>query len=168
MKKHINTMSKVFVGGQVLDCRRAEFSVSEESNDCTKESDGWSNLPLNQSWEIKADPINIGAVNQLEDLLGKTSNEVVAMIIKKPGKMPRKMKKAYRTCSRRNTKWARKAANYLRRYIYYVQHAELVVTDEMFGSMSAVLKFDKIEDGGDSVVISGKSMRDVLMKFKTP
>ena len=49
---------------------------------------------------------------------------------RKPGRMPRKMKKAYRSDYPRNTKWTRKVANYLRRMSMTLRRAEIVITKE--------------------------------------
>ena len=49
---------------------------------------------------------------------------------REPGKMPRKMKKAVRASYRRDTKWKRKAMNYLSRLCHTLHNAEIVVTRE--------------------------------------
>lgn len=70
---------------------------------------------------------------------------------RKPGRMPRKMKKAYRKGSQycRDTKWKRKAKAYARRFIYRLPNAEMVVTQEQRERLSAtisVINANKKED----------------------
>lgn len=58
------------------------------------------------------------------------------------GKMPRRMKKAYRTGSRyrRDTKWKRKAKAYARHCVYRLPDAEIVVTRQQMGVLEATIK----------------------------
>ena len=55
---------------------------------------------------------------------------------RKPSRMPRKMKKAYRSDYPRNTKWTRKVANYLRRMSMTMRRAETVITKEQHDRLS--------------------------------
>ena len=80
----------------------------------------------------------------LEKLAGFDDSRLLADVILRrcdPGRLPRKMKKAYRSCYPRNTKWTRKVANYIRRHIYTINGAELVITkdqrDRLVGHISA-------------------------------
>lgn len=59
---------------------------------------------------------------------------------RKPGRMPRKMKKAYRSDYRRNTKWTRKVANYLRRMSMTFHNAEIVITKEQHDRLAAQIE----------------------------
>ena len=58
---------------------------------------------------------------------------------RKLGRMPRKMKKAYRSDYPRNTKWTRKVANYIRRMTISIPKAEIVVTKEQRDRLAAML-----------------------------
>lgn len=60
-------------------------------------------------------------------------------IQQKLGRMPRKMKKAYRADYPRNTKWKRKVANYIRRMTYTIPQAEIVVTKEQHNRLAALI-----------------------------
>ena len=80
----------------------------------------------------------------LEKLAGFDDSRLLVDVIlrwRDPGRMPRKMKKAYRSCYPRNTKWTRKVANYIRRNIHTINNAELVITkaqrDRIVGHISA-------------------------------
>ena len=83
------------------------------------------------------------------------SDELMALL-KKPLKcdvkiqrqlerMPRKMKKAYRSDYPRNTKWKRNVANYLRRMTIYLRNGELVVTEEQFNRLSVMISSSKVQ-----------------------
>ena len=89
-------------------------------------------------------------------------------IQKKLERLPRKMKKAYRSDYPRNTKWVRKVANYIKRNIYYARNAEVVVTPKYRQQLQAVLKMEHIERGDCSAVINGGQLLDVLNKISNP
>ena len=54
-------------------------------------------------------------------------------------RMPRKKKKAYRSGYRRDTKWKRKVLNYVRRTVYTIPQAEIVVTKAQHDRLAAML-----------------------------
>ena len=58
---------------------------------------------------------------------------------RKPGRMPRKMKKAYRSDYPRSTKWTRKVANYLRRMSMTLHNVEIVITKEQRDRLAGML-----------------------------
>ena len=57
----------------------------------------------------------------------------------RPGRMPRKMKKALHARYRRDTKWKRKAGNYRRRLLVTLRDAEIVITREQRDCLSYML-----------------------------
>ena len=61
---------------------------------------------------------------------------------REPGRMPRKMKKAFRARYRRDTKWKRKLANYLGRLCHTLQRAEIVITRDQQDRLSDVLNVE--------------------------
>ena len=63
-----------------------------------------------------------------------------ATLQQKVGRMPRKMKKAYRYGCSRNTKWTRKVANHLSRLCHTFHNAEIVVTKEQCDRLSAQIE----------------------------
>ena len=91
-----------------------------------------------------------GFSTTLTGTIEKPSPEIVEMLNRptlwdvrmehKPGRMPRKMKKAHRSDYKRNTKWKRKVANYLRRLSITLHDAEIVVSQDHFDSLSALIK----------------------------
>lgn len=78
---------------------------------------------------------------ELLELLVTLPNRWDVKLEGRPGRMPRKMKKAY--CYgwlyRRDTKWKRKAGNYRRRLLLTLHDAEIVVTKEQRDRLSDVL-----------------------------
>lgn len=66
---------------------------------------------------------------------------VDVVLERKPGRMPRKMKKAYEYgwLYRRDTKWKRKAGNYRRRMMMTLHDAEIVITKEQRDRLAGML-----------------------------
>lgn len=79
---------------------------------------------------------------ELLELLVTPPNRWDVKLERKMGRMPRKMKKAYRSDYPRNTKWTRKVANYLRRMSMTLHDAEIVVTKEQRDRLSDVLNIE--------------------------
>lgn len=79
---------------------------------------------------------------ELLQLLLTTPNRWDVKLEQKPGRMPRKMKKAY--CHgwlyRRDTKWKRKAGNYRRRLLVTLHNAEIVVTKEQRDRLASTIE----------------------------
>lgn len=79
---------------------------------------------------------------ELLQLLLTTPNRWDVKLEQKPGRMPRKMKKAY--CHgwlyRRDTKWKRKAGNYRRRLLVTLHDAEIVVTKEQRDRLASTIE----------------------------
>lgn len=78
---------------------------------------------------------------ELLQLLLTPPNRWDVKLEQKPGRMPRKMKKAY--CHgwlyRRDTKWKRKAGNYRRRLLVTLHNAEIVVTKEQRDRLASTI-----------------------------
>ena len=101
--------------------------------------------------------------DKLDNIFGKTPSEIAITIAEEPGKMPRKMKKAYRSAHRRETKWKRKAENYIKRKTYHAQHATIEVTGNDGQTVSAEMRFDRLNrecdmHGNQTFRMSGKSI----------
>ena len=157
---------KLMIGGQIVEAKCGQLTFADEDDGCTKDDSGFRVGGFNKSWDIECNGLVHEVSDELNDLFGKSPQDIQVAIERKPGKMPRKMKKAYRSDYSRNTKWVRKANNYIKRNIWRAQHAEMVITKEDFSTLSATLKFDKLERGCDSVRVSGHRMQDVLMKYQ--
>ena len=84
------------------------------------------------------------------------------------GKMPRKMKKAYRMGDRyqRDTKWKRKAKAYEHRFVYRLPDAEMVVTREQMGVLEATIKGSSLQYNPDAVAhVSGKDIDKAMAAY---
>lgn len=79
---------------------------------------------------------------ELLQLLLTPPNRWDVKLEQKPGRMPRKIKKAY--CHgwlyRRDTKWKRKAGNYRRRLLVTLHNAEIVVTKEQRDRLASTVE----------------------------
>jgi len=114
------------------------FHVADDG--ATKDSGAWEN-PMRHSYEITGEAVVTNVGNPIRELLNDTPRKVDVEIRREMGKMPRKMKKAYRMGDRyqRDTKWKRKAKAYARRFIYRLPNAEMVVTREQTGGLEATI-----------------------------
>lgn len=93
---------------------------------------GW---PANISFHTvaKAEPDEVP-----QQLLQGTQAFDVTIERKLP-RLPRKMKKAYRSDYLRNTKWKRKVANLIRRHSHTLHNCEVVVTPEQQDQLTATI-----------------------------
>ena len=96
-----------------------------------------------------------------------TPREIAITIAEEPGKMPRKMKKAYRSTHQRETKWKRKAENYIKRKTYHAQHATIEITGNDWQTVSAEVRFDRLDRecdmcGNRSFRMTGKSENVII------
>lgn len=140
---------KIMVAGQVIGLSEgAQLTISENTDlgsvkDCC--SDSWRPSHIERSLDVECsglvDPMN----DELDNIFGKTPREMAISIREEPGKLPRKMKKAYRSTHRRDTKWKRKVSNYIKRKTYHAQHAQLEVIGDSGDFVSAEVKLDKLE-----------------------
>lgn len=151
----------IMVGGQVVGmAKEAKFSIAEDDASTNEFSDPWRTPDIKQSWDISCDAMVRDAGNVMRDLLnGKEKWDVT--IGQEVGKMPRKMKKAYRMSDRyqRDTKWKRKAKAYARRFVYRLPDAEMVVTREQMGVLEATIKGSSLQYNPDAVAhVSGKDI----------
>jgi len=106
--------------------------------------------------------------DELMDFLGKPLKCNVELQRQLLGRMPRKMKKAYRTgsCYRRDTKWKRKAKAYERRFVYRLPDAEIVVTREPIEVIKIAFKGGGLQSDPDAVVsVSGKDIGEKMAAF---
>lgn len=133
---------KIMVGDKPVGFAKGGMPTYQvEDDDSTKDCGGWQN-PMRHTYEITGKAVVTNVGNPIRELLNDMPSKVDVEIRREIGKMPRKMKKAYRIGSRyrRDTKWKRKAKAYERRFIYRLPNAELVVTREQFGVLEATIK----------------------------
>ena len=159
---------KIMVGGQVVGmAKEAKFSIAEDDASTKEFSDPWRTPDIKQSWDISCDAMVRDAGDVLRDLLnGKEKWDVT--IGQEVGKLPRKMKKAYRMGDRyqRDTKWKRKAKAYARRFIYRLPNAEMVVTREQMGVLEATIKGSSLQYNPDAVAhVSGKDIAKAMAAY---
>lgn len=157
----------ILIGGKVLSCKSTELTLSAEES--TKEySTDWATPISPKSYKLSASALIRSPGGIVRDMLNVMSGRYDVTIQKETGKLPRKMKKAYRSDYPRNTKWVRKVANYIRRNIYHARNAELIVTPEYRDKLTAIIKDVNFERGDCSAVINGGKLLDVLNKFSNP
>ena len=130
----------------------------------TKDSGAWEN-PMRHTYEITGKAVVTNVGTPIRELLNDMLSKVDVEIRREMGKMPRKMKKAYRIGSRylRDTKWKRKAKAYERRFIYRLPNAEMVVTREQMGVLEATIKGSELQY--NPVRISGKDISKQLAAY---
>ena len=122
------------------------LTYQEEDDGATKDGGAWEN-PIRHTYEITGKTVVTNVGDPIHELLNGTPNKVDVEIRRKLGKMPRKMKKAYRTGSRyrRDTKWKRKAKVYERRFIYRLPNAEMIVTRKQREMLEAVIRGSELQ-----------------------
>lgn len=129
------------------------------------EDDGAQRTAVHHTYEITGKAVVTNVGTPIRELLNDMPSKVDVEIRRELGKMPRKMKKAYRTGSRyrRDTKWKRKAKAYERRFIYRLPNAEMVVTREQMGVLEATIKGSELQY--NPVRISGKDISKQLAAY---
>lgn len=138
---------KIMVGDKPVGfAKEGMLTYKMEDDGATKDFGAWEN-PMRHSYEITGRAMVTNEGDPIRELLNELPNKVAVEIQREIGKMPRKMKKAYRIGSRyrRDTKWKRKAKAYGRRFIYSIPDAEMVVTREQFGVLEATIKGSRLQ-----------------------
>jgi len=97
-----------------------------------KPQGGWPS-PISFHAVAKAEPDEV-----LQQLMERAQTFDVT-IERKLTRLPRKMKKAYRSDYPRNTKWTRKVANLIRRQSHTLHDCEVVVTPEQHDRLACQL-----------------------------
>ena len=156
---------RLFVGGQqVAYAPQCTLTVSDTDDGSTKDEKCNEWKPVRKSWDLECSGVVKPCEGVVDDIMGKNGNEIDAVIQTRPGKMPRKMKKAYRSKCKRDTKWKRKAERHIKRTTYQAKRCRLDVTGNNGESVNAVLSFDRIErtvDGG--VRVKGDDLAKITM-----
>ena len=157
---------KIMVGDKPVGfAKEGMLTCNIEDDGSTKDSGAWEN-PMRHSFEITGKAVVTNVGDPIRELLNDMPSKVDVEIRREMGKMPRKMKKAYRIGSRyrRDTKWKRKAKAYERRFIYRLPNAEMVVTREQFGVLEATIKGSGLQYNPDAHV-SGKDIDKALAAY---
>ena len=138
-----------------------------EDDGSTKDSGAWER-PMHHSYEITGQAVVSKVGDAIRKLFESMPRKVDVEIRRKMGKMPRKMKKAYRIGSQyqRDTKWKRKAKAYERRFVYRLPDAEIVVTRQQMGVLEATIKGGSLQHNPDAVAcVSGKDIGKEMAEY---
>jgi hypothetical protein len=147
---------KIMVGDKPVGfAKEGMLTYSVDDDGSTKDGGAWMN-PMRHSYEITGEAVVTNVGDPIRELLEDMPRKVDVEIRREIGKMPRKMKKAYRMGDRyqRDTKWKRKAKAYARRFIYRLPNAEMVVTREQMGVLEATIKGSSLQYNPDAYVSS--------------
>ena len=140
----------IMVGGKVVGMMEsAQLTYAEDDEPSTKElSDPWRTPSAQHSWDIECQAVVSGDAisNVLKDMSDKVD---VTITTKQPQRrLPRKMKKAYRSDYPRNTKWLRKVRAYIQRNMrnaLHIRNAEMVLTPEQRDRLAATIRGGTID-----------------------
>lgn len=159
---------RIMVGDEPVGfAKEGMLTYSIEDDGSTKDGGAWRR-PMRHSYEITGEAVVTNVGNPIRELLEDMPRKVDVEIRREMGKMPRKMKKAYRMGDRyrRDTKWKRKAKAYARRFIYRLPDAEMVVTRQQMGVLEATIKGGSLQSNPDAVArISGKDVGKAMAAY---
>lgn len=167
-KLFINQGVKIMVGDKPVGfAKEGMLTYRIEDDGSTKDSGAWEN-PMRHAYEITGKAVVTNVGDPIRELLEDMPRKVDVEIRRKMGKMPRKMKKAYRMGDRyqRDTKWKRKAKAYARRFIYRLPDAEMVVTRKQMGVLVATIKGSSLQYNPDyAAQVSGKDIAKAMAAY---
>ena len=129
----------IMVDGKPIGlAKECTLTCSIGDDGSTKDNGVWEN-PMHHSCEITGRAVVTNVGDPIRELFNDMPRKVCVELRREMGKMPRKIKKAYRIGDlyQRCTKWKRKAKAYARRFIYRLSDAEMVVTRKQFGVFEA-------------------------------
>ena len=164
----INQGIRIMVGDKPVGfAKEGMMTCSIEDGGSTKDSGAWER-PMRHSYEITGKAVVSEVGDTIRELLEGAPRKVDVEIRREMGKMPRKMKKAYRAGSRyrRDTKWKRKAKAYERRFVYRLPDAEIVVIRQQMGVLEATIKGGSLQINPDAVVcVNGKDIEKATAAY---
>ena len=164
----INQGIRIMAGEKLVGFAKEGMLIyNTEDDGSTKDSGAWER-PMCHSCEITGKALVSEVGDSIRELLEGAPRKVDVEIRREMGKMPRKMKKAYRTGSRyrRDTKWRRKAKAYEHRFVYRLPDAEIVVTREQMGVLEATIKGGSLQSNPDAVAcVSGKDIEKAMAEY---
>jgi hypothetical protein len=167
-KLFINQGIRIMVGDKPVGfAKEGVLTCNIEDDGSTKDSGAWEN-PMRHSYEITGEAVVTNVGDPIRKLLNDMPRKVDVEIRREMGKMPRKMKKAYRMGDRyqRDTKWKRKSKAYARRFVYRLPDAEMVVTREQMGVLEATIKGSSLQYNPNAVVhVSGKDIAKAMAAY---
>jgi hypothetical protein len=167
-KLFISEGIRIMIGDKPVGfAKEGMLTYSTEDDGSTKDNGLYEN-PMPHSYEMTGEAVVANASDTIREMLNDTSRKVDVEIRRETGKMPRKMKKAYRVSSRyqRDTKWKRKAKSYARRFVYRLPDAEMVVTRKQGGALKAIIKGSSLQYNPDAVAhVSGKDIDKAMAAY---
>lgn len=134
----------IMVGGKVVGTMPSgQLTYAEDDEPSTKEfSDPWRTPYAEHSWDIECQAVVSG--DAISSVLKDMSKVDVTITTQQPQRrLPRKMKKAYRSDYPRNTKWLRKFRNYIQRNMrnaLHIRNAEMVLGPEQRDRLAATIR----------------------------
>jgi len=169
-KLTINNGIRIMVGDKPVGIAKEGMMTYSIDNDGMTNDDGTWGRPFSHHYEITGEGSLQDVGGSTRDLLTDKPWRVDVEMRNSPGKMPRKMKKAYRIGSRyrRNTKWKRKAEAYKRRLVnlYRLPDAEMVVTRDMYRRLEATIKGNSLQCNPRAVEhVSGKDIANSMAAY---
>ena len=139
----------IMVGGKVVGTLPSgQLTYAEDDEPSTKDfSDPWRTPSAEHSWDIECKAVVSGdaIINVLKDM---SKVDVTITTKQSQRRLPRKMKKAYRSDYPRNTKWLRKLRNYIQRNMrnaLHIRDAEMVLTPEQRNRLAATIRGGTID-----------------------
>lgn len=167
-KLFISQGIRIMAGGKPVGfAKEGMLTYNTDDDGSTKDGGAWRN-PMRHSYEITGEAVVTNVGDSIRELLEDMPRKVDVEIRREMGKMPRKMKKAYRMGDRyqRDTKWKRKAIAYARRFIYRLPDAEMVVTREQMGVLEATIKGSSLQYNPNAVAhVSGKDIGKAMAAY---
>ena len=159
---------RIMAGDKPVGFAKEGMLIYNTEDDVSAKDSGAWERPMRHSYEITGEAVVSEVGDTIRELLEGAPRKVNVEIRREMGKMPRKMKKAYRTgsCYRRDTKWKRKVKAYERRFVYLLPDAEIVVTREQMGVIEATIKGGSLQSNHYAVVsISGKDVGKTMAEY---
>ena len=129
---------KLMIGGEVVEANIGKLTFAEDPDLKGDTGEEWKPLSEKQ-WDIECNALVSADVTGLLPPMDDISLEIT----QQPGKMPRKMKKAYKSDHDHKTKWGRKVQNYLKRNTFRQEHAKMRITEQDNDTMTYTITFEK-------------------------
>ena len=149
------------VGSQVIGTARSGMLTYLDTVEKAEEP---KHEEFNKSWDISCNGLVHGMSDELNDLFDKLPQDIQVAIERKPGKMPRKMKKADKRDPYGKTKWGRKAWNYRRKHSTIINDAEIVITKQDQETLTATIT-KAMEKDAPCARVSGEDFKRAMERY---
>ena len=128
----------IMIGDKVVGlAKNVKLSIAEDEASTKEFSEPFRAESPDKLWKTTVST----TVNVSRDVLHDLFNgkHDVAIDTKPSRRLPRKMKKAYRSDYPRNTKWLRKVRNYIKRNLFRIRDAEIQATINEHGLLETTI-----------------------------